>query len=154
MTLVGKKAPAFSLLDQEGKMQSLSDFLGKPLLLYFYPKDMTPGCTIEAREFKKSFKALREAGLQVVGVSKDSVTSHKKFCDKEGLPFPLLSDMEGEVIERYGVWKKKTLYGRTFMGVSRESFLIDKHGNVVKHYEKVKPGEHAKEVLVDVKTLN
>lgn len=147
------KAKTFSLLDQDGNKHSLKDYAGKYVLLYFYPKDMTPGCTTEAQCFRDTLNDLKKAGVQVLGVSADSVASHKKFADAHGLNFPLLSDPDKKVIEAYGVWKHKSMYGKTFLGISRESFLIDPKGTIVKHYAKVKPKEHAAEVLADVKAL-
>ena len=143
-------APPFSLPDQNGKMQSLTDYSGKKVLLYFYPKDDTPGCTTEACNFRDRLNELKDHGVQVLGVSKDSVDSHKKFAEKFDLNFPLLSDENGTLVKAYGVWKEKSMYGKTYMGISRESFLIDEEGNLVKHYEKVKPEEHVEEVLRDV----
>jgi len=147
------KAKAFSLLDQDENKQSLKDYAGKYVLLYFYPKDMTPGCTIEAKCFRDSLNDLKKAGVQVLGVSADSVKSHKKFVEAHGLNFPLLSDPNRKVIRAYGVEKEKSMFGKKYMGISRESFLIDPEGKIIKHYEDVKPAEHAKEVLVDVKAL-
>lgn len=147
------KAKAFSLLDQNETKQSLKDYAGKYVLLYFYPKDMTPGCTIEAKCFRDSLNDLKKAGVQVLGVSADSVTSHKKFAESHGLNFPLLSDPDRKIIRAYGIEKEKSMFGKKYLGISRESFLIDPQGNIVKHYETVKPSEHAKEVLQDMKTL-
>ncbi|HBB38519.1 MAG: Antioxidant, AhpC/TSA family [Candidatus Magasanikbacteria bacterium GW2011_GWD2_43_18] len=143
-------APPFSLPDQNGKMQSLTDYSGKKVLLYFYPKDDTPGCTTEACNFRDRLNELKDHGVQVLGVSKDTIASHKKFSEKFDLNFPLLSDENGTLVKAYGVWKEKSMYGKTYMGISRESFLIDEEGNLVKHYEKVKPEEHVEEVLRDV----
>ena len=143
-------APSFSLPDQNGKMQSLTDYSGKKVLLYFYPKDDTPGCTTEACNFRDRLNELKDHGVQVLGVSKDTIASHKKFSEKFDLNFPLLSDENGTLVKAYGVWKEKSMYGKTYMGISRESFLIDEEGNLVKHYEKVKPEEHVEEVLRDV----
>ena len=152
--LVGKLAPEFKLLDDEGNERSLAEFKGKTVLLFFYPKDMTSGCTVEVCTLRNRMNDLKNAGVQVLGVSKDSVESHKKFKEKENLNFPLLADPEKKVLEAYGVWKEKSMYGKIFMGIIRESFLIDGNGFVVKHYKKVKPAEHAQEVLDDVKTMN
>jgi len=143
-------APPFSLPDQNGKMQSLTDYSGKKVLLYFYPKDDTPGCTTEACNFRDRLNELKDHGVQVLGVSKDTIASHKKFSEKFDLNFPLLSDENGTLVKAYGVWKEKSMYGKTYMGISRESFLIDEEGNLMKHYEKVKPEEHVEEVLRDV----
>lgn len=147
------KAPAFSLKDQTGKNHKLSDYKGKWILLYFYPKDNTPGCTTEACEFKSSYLDLSKAGAVVLGVSADSVESHSKFADKYKLPFPVLADTEKKVLDQYGAWKKKSMFGKTFMGIKRMSFLIDPQGNIAKIYKTVKPAEHAKQVLEDVKKM-
>ncbi|MCC7196665.1 thioredoxin-dependent thiol peroxidase [Candidatus Peregrinibacteria bacterium] len=151
--LVGKKAPDFKLMNDEGKETSLADYKGKMVLLYFYPKDMTPGCTTEACTLRDRMNDLKALNVVVLGVSADSVESHKKFKAKERLNFPLLSDPDRKVLEAYSVWREKSMYGRLFMGIVRESFLIDKNGIVVKHYNKVKPAEHAQEVIDDVKAL-
>ena len=153
MIELNKKAPTFSLPDQEGKVHSLSDYLGKKVLLYFYPKDDTPGCTVEACNFRDGYKEFQKMGLVILGVSKDTVKSHKKFADKFELPFPLLADEDHEVAESYGIWKKKKLYGREYMGMERSSFLIDEKGNIAKIYETVKPPVHAEEVKADVKSV-
>ncbi len=150
---VGKKAPSFKLPDQDGKIHSLADYAGQVVLLYFYPKDMTSGCTTEAQGFRDLAKEYKKAGIVVLGVSIDSVKSHKKFCDKESLNFTLLSDEDKKVVEKYGVWKEKTMYGKKYMGIMRESFLIGKDGRILKHYEKVNPIKHPAEVLKDVATL-
>lgn len=147
----GDKAPLFSLQDQHGNTHSLSDYLGKKVLIYFYPKDDTPGCTTEACNFRDNYKALSDAGLVIFGVSKDGVKSHKKFADKFDLPFPLLSDESGSMCEAYGVWRKKKFMGREYMGIERMSFLIDEKGNVAKVYETVKPANHTQEVLGDTR---
>ena len=146
-------APDFSLPDQEGKTHSLSDYRGRFVLLYFYPKDMTPGCTKESCAIRDVFPKFRAVEAQIFGISADSVASHKKFAQFYTLPFPLLADTEKKVIEKYGVWGKKKLYGRTYMGIKRMSFLIDPEGRVRKIYEKVKPDIHAEEVLADLKTF-
>lgn len=151
--LVGHPAPDFKLLDDEGKERSLVEFKGKTVLLYFYPKDMTPGCTVEAQCMRNRMNDLQAAGVQVLGVSTDSVESHKKFKAKEHLNFPLLADTEKKTVQDYGVWQEKSMFGKKYMGISRESFLIDKKGVIVKHYEKVKPAGHAQEVLDDVKKM-
>lgn len=151
MLTLKQKAPHFSLPDQDGKIHNLSDYLGKKVLLYFYPKDDTPGCTTEACNFRDNIKALEDAGLFILGVSADSVKSHKKFADKFDLPFPLLSDETKEVCVAYGVWGKKKFMGKEYMGISRMSFLIDEKGNLAKIYEDVKPKEHVSEVAGDIK---
>ncbi len=147
----GKKAPAFKLPDQDGKNHSLADYAGQIVLLYFYPKDMTSGCTTEAQGFRDLAKEYKKIGIVVLGVSIDSVKSHKKFCDKESLNFTLLSDEDKKVVEKYSVWKEKSMYGKKYMGLVRESFLIGKDGRILKHYERVNPIEHPAEVLRDVK---
>lgn len=144
-------APDFALPDENGKIHSLKDYRGKFVLLYFYPKDMTPGCTTEACTFRDHLNSLKASNIQILGVSADSIESHLKFARKEKLNFPLLSDTDHKIIDSYGVWKEKSMYGKTFMGISRESFLIDPEGRIVKHYAKVTPATHAQEVLEDVK---
>lgn len=150
MSLLNGPAPDFRLQDQDGEARSLADYRGSHVLLYFYPKDMTPGCTTEAQCFRDRLNDLKGLGLQVLGVSADDVKSHKKFADKYGLNFPLLADTEKQVIEKYGVWGEKSFLGKKYMGIKRESFLIDGEGVVVKHYDKVKPAEHVEEVMRDV----
>jgi peroxiredoxin Q/BCP len=151
MVVEGEKAPEFTLKADDGSQVSLKDYLGKKVVLYFYPKDNTPGCTTEAVEFRDLAKEFEKEGAVIVGVSKDSVESHQKFKEKHDLPFTLLSDSEGKVLELYGVWKKKSLYGRTFMGTERTTFLIDKKGGVVKVYRKVKAKGHAQTCLLDLR---
>jgi thioredoxin-dependent peroxiredoxin len=150
---VGGKAPDFTLQDQEGKEHSLKDYAGKWVLIYFYPKDDTPGCTIEACTIRDQFKDFKKIGAVVLGVSTDSVASHRKFADKFELPFTLLADANKEMVGAYGVFGEKKMMGRTYMGVRRTSFLIDPAGKIAKVYEKVKPPEHASEVIADLKTL-
>lgn len=155
MTLtVGDKAPSFSLPDQDCMMHSLSECAGKWTLLYFYPKDATPGCTIEAQTIRDAWPDFTGSDILVFGISADSVASHKKFADKHGLLFTLLADEKKEMVEAYGVWGKKKLMGREYMGISRTSFLIAPDGTIAKIYEQVKPSEHASEVLRDVKALS
>lgn len=151
MIKVGNKAPQFTLPDQDGNMHSLSQYLGKKVLLYFYPKDDTPGCTTEACNFRDGYEEFQKMGLVILGVSKDSVKSHKKFVEKFTLPFPLLSDVEGKVIEKYDSWGLKKFMGREYMGIVRNSFLIDEEGNIAKIYENIKTKEHAEEVKSDAK---
>ena len=151
--LVHTSAPDFTLLDQEGKEHSLADYRGKWVLLYFYPKDDTPGCTIEACTTRDQFKDFQKIGAVVLGVSTDSVASHKKFASTYELPFTLLADVNKEVVGRYGVFGEKKFMGKTYMGTSRTSFLIDPKGEIVKVYEKVKPEAHAAEVIADLKQL-
>jgi peroxiredoxin Q/BCP len=151
MLKLNTQAPAFSLQDQDGVVHTLSQYEGKKVLLYFYPKDDTPGCTTEACNFRDNHEALVASGLVVLGVSKDKVASHKKFADKFNLPFPLLADVDGVVCEAYGVWRKKKFMGREYMGIERMSFLIDEKGKLVKIYESVKPKEHTQEVSEDIR---
>lgn len=150
MIQLNKKAPEFSLEDQRGETHTLSQYLGKKVLIYFYPKDDTPGCTTEACNFRDNYKALTDSGLVILGVSKDTVKSHKKFAEKYELPFPLLSDVDTTMAQAYGVWRLKKFMGREYMGIERMSFLIDEKGNVAKIYEGVKPKEHTQEVRVDI----
>jgi len=147
----GEEAPDFTLLADDGRKVSLKDYRDKKVVLYFYPKDGTPGCTREAIEFSKIAKEFEKEGAIILGVSKDSVKSHQKFKQKHELPFTLLSDPEGKVLDLYGVWKKKSLYGRTFMGTERTTFLIDEKGIVKKIYRKVKAKGHAQVCLLDLK---
>ena len=151
MLKVGNKAPKFELLDQDGKMHKLSDYAGKKVLIYFYPKDDTPGCTTEACNFRDNFKEMSKMGLIVLGVSKDTVKSHKKFADKFNLNFPILSDESTEMIKEYGAWRLKKFMGREYMGIERMSMLVDESGKVAKIYESVKPAVHTQEVMADTK---
>jgi peroxiredoxin Q/BCP len=143
----GSKAPAFTLESDTGEKVSLKDFAGKQVVLYFYPKDMTPGCTQEACDFRDSHARLKRRGAVVLGISKDSVASHGKFKSKHELPFTLLSDPEGKVCEAYGVWKEKSLYGRKFMGIERTTFVIGADGKIARIFPKVKVKGHVDEVL-------
>ena len=147
MLAVGTIAPDFSLPDQNGEMKSLSDFRGQKVILYFYPKDMTSGCTKQACAFSELYPQFREKGAVVLGVSKDSVASHKRFEEKHGLPFILLSDTEKTVIQAYDVWKEKKLYGKVSMGVVRTTYLIDEDGVIVKAFDKVKAAENPAQML-------
>jgi peroxiredoxin Q/BCP len=144
---VGHQAPAFSLPDQTGKIISLDDFAGETVILYFYPKDDTPGCTAEACSFRNSHELLVERGLHVLGISPDSVKSHAKFAEKFQLPYPLLADEGHQVAEAYGMWVEKSMYGRKYMGVERTTFIIDGTGTVAAIHRKVKPSEHVGELL-------
>lgn len=146
----GKKAPDFTLEDQDGVSHTLSQYLGKEVLIYFYPKDDTPGCTKEACEFRDAYKIFQELGTVILGISPDSVKSHKKFTEKYTLPFPLLADIDHKVTERYGIWQMKKFMGREYMGVVRSSFLIDKEGKIAKVYEQVKAEGHAGNVAKDL----
>ena len=143
----GKKAPDFTAATDGGKKLKLSELRGKPVVLYFYPKDDTPGCTTQACGIRDNFGAFADRGAVVLGVSPDEESSHVKFKEKYGLPFTLLADPEHKVAEDYGVWGEKTAYGKTYMGVSRSTFLIDSEGNVAKVMHKVKPDTHADDVL-------
>lgn len=145
------KAPDFELLDQDGKSHKLSDYKGNFVLIYFYPKDDTPGCTKEACMLRDDFPSFKKIKAKILGISADSVKSHKKFAEKYNLPFTLLSDEKREVLKKYGVIKEKSMFGKTFLGIQRMSYLIDKEGNVAKVYENVKPAVHAEEVLEDLK---
>ena len=150
----GGKAPDFTLQDQDGKAHTLSSYAGKWVLLYFYPKDNTPGCTKEACTIRDSYESFRRSALVVLGVSTDQVKSHRKFKDKYSLPFTLLADVDKSVVRAYGVWRKKKFMGREYMGTDRMSFLIGPDGKIAKVYEKVKPAAHAAEVLADKKGLS
>lgn len=147
MLTEGMQAPEFTLADKEGKLVSLSDFLGKKVVLYFYPKDNTPGCTRQACAFTAAYSEFERKNAVVIGVSKDSVSSHEKFAEKYNLPFILLSDPELQAIQAYDVWQEKKLYGKTSMGVVRTTFLIDEQGKMLKIMPKVKPDTNAAEVL-------
>lgn len=149
----GSKAPDFTLQDQDGKAHTLSSYAGKWVLLYFYPKDDTPGCTKEACTIRDSYESFKRGKFVVLGVSVDSVESHHKFKEKYSLPFTLLADVDKSVVRAYGVWGKKRFIGREYMGTSRMSFLIGPDGKIAKVYEKVKPAAHASEVLADKKAL-
>ena len=147
MLEIGNKAPVFTLPDKDGNLVSLSDFLGKKVVLYFYPKDNTPGCTRQACAFASENDAFKSIDAVVIGISKDSVTSHFKFAQKYDLPFVLLSDPDLMAIQAYGVWQEKKLYGKVSMGVVRSTFLIDEQGNLEKIMTKVKPDTNAAEIL-------
>jgi len=147
MLQVGTKAPDFKLPDQNGEMHSLSDYKGKKVILYFYPKDNTSGCTKQACGFSDRYPQFQEKGAVVLGVSKDSVASHKKFEEKYGLPFTLLSDTELTVIKAYDVWKEKKNYGKVSMGVVRTTYLIDEKGMITKANDKVKAADNPQEML-------
>lgn len=143
----GTEAPAFSLPADDGSTVALKDLKGKKVVLYFYPKDDTSGCTTEACEFRDSWKSVQKAGAVVLGVSPDPVTAHLKFRKKYSLPFPLLADTDHVVAEAYGAWGEKSMYGRKYFGILRSTFIIDERGKVAKVFEKVKPKGHAGEVL-------
>lgn len=144
------KAPNFSLSDQDGKTHKLADYKGNWVILYFYPRDDTPGCTKEACEFRDNFEELKKRNIIVLGISKDSVKSHKKFSGKYSLPFPLLSDESIEVIKAYGAWGEKKFMGKSYQGIIRKTFLIDPKGEIRKEYPKVFPLGHARAVLGDI----
>ena len=144
---VGQKAPDFSVVDDSGNKVKLSDFKGKKVVLYFYPKDDTPGCTKEACNFRDGIAEIRKKGAVVLGVSADSAESHKKFKTKFDLNFPLLADTEKKIIEDYDVWKEKSMYGRKYMGIERTTYVIGKDGRISHIFPKVKVGEHYAEVL-------
>ncbi|MBR5285316.1 MAG: thioredoxin-dependent thiol peroxidase [Clostridia bacterium] len=147
MLEVGMKAPDFTLSDKDGREVSLSDFLGKRVVLYFYPKDNTPGCTRQACAFADAYKGFGEKNVEVIGISKDSVASHKKFAEKFNLPFVLLSDPNLAAINAYGVWQEKKMCGKVSMGVVRTTFIIDENGNIAEIMPKVKPDTNASEIL-------
>jgi len=150
MLETGIKAPDFSLPDQNGEMRSLADYKGQKVILYFYPRDNTPGCTKQACGFGELYPQFQEKGAVVLGVSKDSVTSHKKFEEKFGLPFTLLSDTEKTVIEAYDVWKEKKMCGKVSMGVVRTTYLIDEDGIIIKAFDKVKAADNPAQMLAEL----
>lgn len=150
---IGDAAPAFTLPRDGGGEVSLADFAGKPVVVYFYPRDDTPGCTTEAVEFSAEAPAFAALGAAVIGISKDSVKSHEKFRDKHGLGVILASDEQGDTCERYGVWREKSMYGKTFLGVTRATFLIGPDGRIARVWPKVKVAGHAAEVLEAVRAL-
>ena len=147
MLETGMKAPDFTLCDKDNHIVRLSDFYGKQIVLYFYPKDNTPGCTRQACAFAAAYEALQSKDIVVIGISKDSTTSHQRFAEKYNLPFVLLSDPELQAIQAYGVWQEKKLYGKVSMGVVRTTFIIDRDGNIEKVMPKVKPDTNAIEIL-------
>lgn len=148
-----QKAPVFALPDQNGKKHTLSQYKNQWVLLYFYPKDNTPGCTIEACALRDNFPKFKKMNAVVLGISTDSIKSHKNFEEKYKLPFTLLADEKKEVVKMYGVWQKKKMMGREYMGIVRTSFLIDPKSKIARIYEKVKPAEHAQQVLNDLKSI-
>ena len=149
----GKKAPAFTLKDQNGKVHKLSEYAGRPVVLYFYPKDDTPGCTKEACSFNDNLPTFKKSKAAILGVSILDEKSKKKFADKFELEFPLLADEAHDVAEKYGVWQEKSLYGRKFMGIARTTYLIDGSGKVARRWDNVKVDGHADEVLAAVNEL-
>ena len=150
----GDRAPEFSLKDQNGKTHKLSDYKGQKLVLYFYPKDSTPGCTKEACAFRDTFEEYKKYNITILGVSKDTEKSHKNFIEKHNLPFNLLIDENRDMLEKYGAWTKKSLYGKIFMGIQRITYVIDERGKILKAYKKVKPDEHAEQILKDIGDIN
>ena len=150
MLKIGDKAPLFTLPDKDGKPVSLADFLGKKVVLYFYPKDNTPGCTRQACAFSGLYGEFQKRGIEVIGISRDSSASHTKFAEKHGLNFILLSDTELEVIKAYDVWQEKKLYGKVSFGVIRTTFIIDEEGKIAKVMPKVKPDTNAAEILAEL----
>lgn len=153
MLKTGVKAPEFSLPDQNGKIHTLEEYRGRKVILYFYPKDNTPGCTKQACGFGELYPQFQEKGAVVIGVSKDSVASHKKFEEKYGLPFILLSDTELSCIQEYDVWQEKKNYGKVSMGVVRTTYLIDEEGIIVKAFDKVKAAENPAQMLQELQSL-
>lgn len=147
MITEGDQEPKFELNDADGKQVKSSDFKGKKHVIYFYPRDFTPGCTVEADEFSKEYKKFQKHGIEIIGISKDDVESHKKFVDKMNIPYVLLSDPEAEVCKKFGVWGKKQFMGKEYMGVQRSTFLVDEKGKIFKVFPAVKPKGHADEVL-------
>ena len=154
MLEVGKKAPAFTLESSDGGSVKLKDLEGKVIVLYFYPRDNTPGCTIEAQDFRDAIPALKKLGAVVLGVSQDSIASHCKFRDKYKLAFPLLSDESGKVLEVYGAWGDKVMYGKKMKGIIRSTVVIDKAGRVARHWPKVSVKGHVDDVVATVKALD
>lgn len=147
MLQVGELVPDFTLVDQDENSHTLSQYRGKKVVLYFYPKDMTPGCTVQAEGMRDSMNDLEAKGIVVLGVSVDDVKSHKKFVEKHNLNFPLLADTEKTVVQAYGVWKEKSMFGKKYMGIQRDTFLIDEEGKLIQHFEKVNPLKHASQIL-------
>ena len=153
MLAIDSKAPEFSLLDQDGETRTLSEFAGKWAVIYFYPKDDTPGCTKEACAIADVYNDFTKLGVTVLGVSKDSPKSHKKFAEKYNLPFILLSDESTEMIQAYGAWAEKSMYGKKYLGTERITYLVNPEGKIAKVYPKVDPASHALSILSDLKTL-
>lgn len=149
----GDSVPEFNVHDANGNSVKSTDFQGKRHAIYFYPKDFTPGCTVEADEFSKDYEKFKKNGIEIIGVSPDSVDSHKKFCAKMGIKYPLLADTDREISEKFGVWGKKKFMGREYMGVMRSTFLVDEHGKIFKVFPKVKPAGHSKDVLAEFQKL-
>ncbi|WCL50187.1 thioredoxin-dependent thiol peroxidase [Leptospira sp. GIMC2001] len=151
---IGKKIPSFTAKDTTGTPKKLKDLVGKKgLVLYFYPRDSTPGCTTEACDFRDNLARIKKLGYEVVGISKDDTKSHQKFTDKQNLNFPLISDDTGEICESYGVWQMKTFMGRKAMGIVRTTFLVDSSLKLLKLYEKVKVNGHVDQIIADIESL-
>ncbi len=144
---VGDKAPDFKVNDQDGNEVSLSKYKGKKVVLYFYPRDNTPGCTAEACNLRDNYATLQEKGYEILGVSTDDEASHQKFIEKQNLPFKLLADTEKEIHEKYGTWVEKSMYGRKYMGTARKTFVIDENGKIEEIIEKVKTKDHTRQIL-------
>ncbi len=153
MVSEGDSVPKFAANDANGNKIKSSDFKGKKHVIYFYPKDFTPGCTTEADEFSKDYKKFQKEGIEIIGVSPDDIDSHKKFCDKMKIRYTLLADVDKEISNLFGVWEKKKFMGREYMGVMRSTFLVNEKGKIFKIYPKVKPAGHSKEVLKDFLNL-
>jgi len=149
MIAEGGPVPKFELEDSDGNKVKSTDFKGKKHVIYFYPRDFTPGCTTEADEFSRDYKKFKKSGVDVLGISPDDVDSHKKFCEKMGIPYTLLADTNKEVSKKFGVWGKKKFMGREYMGIVRSTFLVNEKGKIFKVYPKVKAAGHAKQVLED-----
>jgi len=154
MIAEGDSVPKFEINNANGNIIKSSDFKGKKHVIYFYPKDFTPGCTTEADEFSKDYKNFQKEGIEIIGISPDDVESHKKFCQKMGIKYPLLADVDKVVSKQFGVWGKKLFMGREYLGVTRSTFLVDEKGKIFKIYSKVKAAGHSKEVLNDFLKLN
>lgn len=146
MVAIGDKAPQFEGITQGGESIKLADYVGKKVILYFYPKDNTSGCTLEAKSLRDGRLILREMGFEIVGISPDSIKSHENFCNKYGLEFPLVADTEKEVATAYGVWQEKSMYGRKYMGIVRTTFIIDEEGTIIHIFDKVKTSEHWQQI--------
>ncbi len=150
MLEIGTKALDFSMPDHTGKVHSLAEYKGKKFILYFYPADMSPGCTNQACSFRDMYPQIQEKGAVVLGVNADSVDSHRKFMEEHGLPFTLLSDTEKVVLQAYDVWKERSMFGKTVMGIERSTYLIDENGIIIKAFGKVKPKDNAKQMLKEL----